>query len=664
MKNHSRSALAALSIAFVLMLAACSSSTPTLRYITISPQTANIAVSTTQQFTALAYFSDGTVKDGTGLVSWSSSDAAIATINASGVATGVAPGTVTITGNAAGTSGATVTLNVSELKGIVIAPATATIPNGETQQYTATGTFTNPDGSTGTSPVTSLATWTSSNTMVATIDNTGLATAAAASGTSNITASLYGITSNTAVLTAAPPVVTGLAITPATPSAPVGGAVNLKAAETLSDGTTQAPTGTVTWSSDATTTATVLVNTSNSSLAVATAIAAASNAANITATEGELKGKAALTVVTGVTNFAYVANVNPGSLGYFQVDVTATPALSNYTTAPALASSPFHLAVHPAGGLLYVVDYPGSFLHTLTIDPKTGAPAETTASKTSPPLAGSGGQNHIAIDPYGRFLYVTDDTGNTIYGFTIDQTQTTNPGALTLIGTTTAHLNGPEDIVIDPTGTYAYVTNSGSAGTDANTVSAYSINQTTGALTALATPTAATGTTPYFETLDPTGKYLYVANSGGDTVSVFTLGTGGALGTATTFTVTGATSILNVAVAPSGKYIYFLDYGDGTTPGAVYAYALNADGTIGAALGSAVATGVAPIAITTDATGAGVAVTNNTDAGTLSLYSINSDGSLKVPSTPTVAVGGAPWWTAVYNAAAAPSGSMKKGKAN
>ena len=271
MKNHSRSALVALSIAFVLILAACSSSTPTLRYITISPQTANIAVTTTQQFTALAYYSNGIIKDGSGVVSWSSSNSAIATINASGVATGVAPGTVTITANAAGASGVTATLNVSLLTKIVIAPATATVPSGETQQYAATGTFTNADGSTGTTDVTSLATWASDTPKVATIDNTGLATVVAATGSANITATLYGVTSNTAVLTAAAPVAVSLQVSPATPSVQVGGAVNFTALEVLSDTTTQAPTGTVTWSSDTATTATIL----NSGAATALATEAA-----------------------------------------------------------------------------------------------------------------------------------------------------------------------------------------------------------------------------------------------------------------------------------------------------------------------------------------------------------------------------------------------------
>ena len=654
----SRSGLAAVSIAVVLILAACSSSTPTLRYITVSPQTSTIPATTTQQYSALAYYSDGTVKDGTGLVSWSSSDSTVATISAGGVATGVAPGTVTITGSAAGTSGASATLTVTNLDSVEIAPTAATIPLGATKAFTATGSYTNSDGSTGTSDVTTLVTWSSSDTDVATISTAGVATGAGTSGTSNITATFHGITSNTAVVTGAPPALVSLQIVPTTTTAPVGGAVNFTISEVLTDGSTRVPTGTVTWTNGTPAKASIVKTSANTFTASALAV----GSTMFTASETGLDDvNSTLNVVQGVTNFAYVANVgtspDDAGLGYFSVDVTSSTPLTNYQTATAFANTlgPIQAAVHPAGTLLYVVDI-GSYLHIMTIDPATGTPTETTASAAAPVAAGTGGLNHIAIDPYGRFIYVSDDGANTIQGFTIDQTSTTNPGALTAIGTTTANLDGPEDLVIDPTGSYMYVTNS-----NADTVSAYSINQTTGALTALAVPTAPTGTTPYFETLDPSGAHLFVANSGDNTVSVFTLGAGGALGTATPFTVTDATSIANVAVAPSGSFIYIVDYGDGAGPGTVYAYSLTG-ATIGTTPIGSAPTGVAPISINIDATGAGLAITNNTDTGTLSLYKINSDGSLTATTPPDVTVGGAPWWTTTYNAAAAPSAAKKGAK--
>jgi len=88
------------------------------------------------------------------------------------------------------------------LLSISVAPTSASLEEGQTQQFTATGSFD--DGS--TSDITSTATWASSNTAAATIDASGLATGLSA-GTTDITAAQDGVTSNTATLdvTAPPP---------------------------------------------------------------------------------------------------------------------------------------------------------------------------------------------------------------------------------------------------------------------------------------------------------------------------------------------------------------------------------------------------------------------------------------------------------------------------
>ena len=194
----------------ILALTACGSSAPVLQFVTITPTSATINVGTTQQFSASAYYSDGSIKDGTSLVTWGSSNPTVATIAAGGVATAVGLGTTTVTATAAGTPGATATLSVNQLLAIAVTPATATAAAaGATQQFKATGAYKNSDGTTGTADVTTLATWTSGTTAVATIGSgTGLATAVA-NGTSLITASLNGM-SGTATFTVntLPPTVT------------------------------------------------------------------------------------------------------------------------------------------------------------------------------------------------------------------------------------------------------------------------------------------------------------------------------------------------------------------------------------------------------------------------------------------------------------------------
>jgi 6-phosphogluconolactonase (cycloisomerase 2 family) len=71
---------------------------------------------------------------------------------------------------------------------------------------------------------------------------------------------------------------------------------------------------------------------------------------------------------------------------------------------------------------------------------------------------------------------------------------------------------------VDPSGRFAYVTNNISAD-----VSAYAINATTGALTAIAGSPIAAGTNPRSLTVDPSGKFAFVANRGTNNVSVYTI---------------------------------------------------------------------------------------------------------------------------------------------
>ena len=61
---------------------------------------------------------------------------------------------------------------------------------------------------------------------------------------------------------------------------------------------------------------------------------------------------------------------------------------------------------------------------------------------------------------------------------------------------------------------FVYVANSGS-----NNVSAYTVNTGTGALSAVEGSPFSSGRSPHGVAVDPTEKYIYVANYGGNTVS-------------------------------------------------------------------------------------------------------------------------------------------------
>lgn len=126
--DATRKALATLLFAlFLLGLAACNSggtnsSTATLISVTLTPLTPSLARGSTQQFTALGSYSDGTTVDISSQLTWTSSNTAVATVIAGGLATAQGLGSALISATSGTISGST-TLNVIA----DIAPPTITI---------------------------------------------------------------------------------------------------------------------------------------------------------------------------------------------------------------------------------------------------------------------------------------------------------------------------------------------------------------------------------------------------------------------------------------------------------------------------------------------------------------------------------------------------------
>ncbi|QYZ78743.1 hypothetical protein E2N92_04515 [Methanofollis formosanus] len=173
-----------------------SASAPELTAITLVPATAGMTVGDGQQFAATAYDQYGEEIAETEFT-WTSSNTAVATVNATGYVEALTAGTATITatsGEVSGTAEVTVSTEPSELTTIVIAPATAGMTVGDGQQFTATAY-----DQYGEEIAETAFTWTSSNTAVATVNATGYVEAVAA-GTATITAA-SGEVSGTAEVT-------------------------------------------------------------------------------------------------------------------------------------------------------------------------------------------------------------------------------------------------------------------------------------------------------------------------------------------------------------------------------------------------------------------------------------------------------------------------------
>ncbi len=349
---------------------------PILSGISLTPATANLPAGQAQQYSVTGTYSDGSTQNLTGTSSYISSNATIATVDASGMVRGVAQGTATLTATNGGFSAtATVTVLPPVLTGIVITPASTSVPAGLTQQYTVTGTYS--DGS--TQDVTASSTYTSSNTTVATIDAAGLGKGLT-QGTATITAT-HGGFSSTATLTVTAPILSGISISPATTSVPAGLTQQYSVTGTYSDGSTQDLTASSTYTS------------SNASVATVDATGLGKGLVQgnvtITSTNGGFSATATLTVTAPVLSSINVtpatANVPAGLTQQYTVTGTYSDgSTQDLTTTSTFNSSNTTIATIDAAGL-----GKGLTQGTATITATNGGFTSTaTLTVTAPILSG------------------------------------------------------------------------------------------------------------------------------------------------------------------------------------------------------------------------------------------------------------------------------------
>jgi parallel beta-helix repeat protein len=200
---------------------------------------------------------------------------------------------------------------------IAVTPTNPSVGEGQTEQFTATGTFLGGI----TADITSSVTWASDTPSVATIDSSGLATTFTA-GTSVITASLDGVTSPDDTLTSLP--VVSLAIAPIDPYIPVGLSLPFTVTATYSDNSTDPlPSTSVTWASDTPSVATI----DASGLATANGL----GTSNITATfDGVTSPEDVLTVIAP----SFVVNTTSDDLSFSPGETTLREAVLESSVYP------------------------------------------------------------------------------------------------------------------------------------------------------------------------------------------------------------------------------------------------------------------------------------------------------------------------------------------
>jgi trimeric autotransporter adhesin len=292
---------------------------PTISSISVTPEGLTLPLGISQQYTASAIYSDGTTADLTSGVTWSSSSAAVTTINSTGLASMLSAGTTTITASVGSLTDSTdLTVVGAHLTSITVSPSTASLANGTEQQFTASGAFD--DGSTQILPS---AQWSSSSPNVLTVNSTGMGTAVAA-GTATVTAT-SGTIKGTASVTVTNATLVSLTIAPTNSTMPIDATKQVTATGTFSDNSTQDMTQLVLWKSSKPGVAIISASGLVSSVATGTT--------TIQASSGSVVQSTTLTVSTvglaSITITPANPTINKGTL----LKLTATATYSDGSTA-------------------------------------------------------------------------------------------------------------------------------------------------------------------------------------------------------------------------------------------------------------------------------------------------------------------------------------------
>ena len=370
--------------------------------VAVLPTSATASVGGTVQFVAIPLDSTGTALGGRA-ITWASSNSSVASVDASGLATGVTAGSATITATSEGHSGSgtlTVSAVTVPVAAVTVSPASASVTAGQTVQLTATPKDANGNALTGRT-----ITWTSGNTSVATVSSSGLVSGLAA-GSATITATSEGKSGTAAItVTAVTVPVASVTVSPASASVPAGQTTQLTATPKDSSGNTL--TGrTIAWASSNTSVATV------SSSGLVRGVVAGS--ATITATSEGKSGSSAITVtavpVASVT-------VSPASATVFvsqTLQLSATPKDANGNTLTGRTitwgSSNNAVATVSSSGLVSGVTA-GSATITATSETKSGTAAITVSTPLPPPTGTCLSQTGTLVTLSG-FRSSTYETGS------------------------------------------------------------------------------------------------------------------------------------------------------------------------------------------------------------------------------------------------------------
>jgi len=388
----------------------------------------------------------------------------------------------------------------------------------------------------------------------------------------------------------------------------------------------------------------------------------------------QVNGANNISVPAGSTSFSFPVAIANGTS--YNVSVLTQPisqfqicSVSNASGMVGAAPSNINLACESPSELALVADLLG--VSAFAVSPTTGALTQIAGS----PFAGTGPVS-MTIAPNNRAYVVGGD--KTIWTYTIDPMT----GALSGVGNpaygnfTVPHIpvaiafspsgfeydadggpgaqNGaiedspnpevvfgqdPTSITVDPSGKFLYVAAGG------NYIFSYTIAPTTGALTPITGSPFASGGAAYSVTVHPSGKFLYLASGAFNNLSAYGIDlTTGALTPIAGSPFPAGTAPSSIAVHPSGKFLYVAN----SASGDISAYTVEpTTGALTPTAGSPFAAAAAPNSIAVDLSGKFVYVANSA-SGNISAYTVEpTTGALTPIAGYPFATGSTPLFIAV-----------------
>jgi 6-phosphogluconolactonase (cycloisomerase 2 family) len=218
----------------------------------------------------------------------------------------------------------------------------------------------------------------------------------------------------------------------------------------------------------------------------------------------------------------------------------------------------------------------------------------------------------ITVDPTGSFAYVACQSSLAQYAIGPD-------GALTSIAAPIT--SSREWFAVHPSGRFAY----GNAG---NAIAQYTIGPD-GVLVPMSPATVPLGASSGQPlAIDPSGRFLYVAEFASNAVAQFSIGADGALTPMNPASMPAGSGNDSIAVDPNGRFVYVVNQFDDT----VSRYAIGSDGAL-TPLTPDLSTGLNPVSIAIDPSGSFAYVVTSND-GKISQYAIGADGTLTMVGSP------------------------------